>query len=160
VNLGDLGNLVQQFTGSPEEFDRAAQSAPRSSLAGGLASAFRSGDTAPFPQMLSQLFQQSSGEQRAGILNQIVAVLGPALASQAAGGTLSRILSGAGQVTPHDAENVPPEEVERVAAKAEEKNPSIIDQVSDVFAGNPGMLKSLGGAAMAIIMGRMTQRGA
>ena len=55
---------------------------------------------------------------------------------------------------------MPDEEVERVAAKAEEKNPSIIDQLSDFYAEHPGMLKSLGGAALGIIMARMAQKGA
>jgi hypothetical protein len=162
MNLGNLGDLIQQFTqsGDPEQFDKAAQSAPRSALAGGLASAFRAGETPPFPQMLTQLFKQSNGEQRAGILNQMIAVLGPTLASQAAGGTLSRILSGGGQVTPQQAENVPDEEVEKVAAQTEQKNPSIVDQVSDFYAEHPAMLKSLGGAALAIIMARMAQKGA
>ena len=68
MNLGNLGDLIQQFTqsGDPEQFDKAAQSAPRSALAGGLASAFRAGETPPFPGMLTQLFKQSNGEQRAG----------------------------------------------------------------------------------------------
>jgi hypothetical protein len=160
VNLGDLGALIGQFSqsGDPEHFDRAAQAAPRDALAGGLADAFRANDTPAFPQMLTQLFQQSNGEQRAGILNQIISVLGPALAGQAAGGALSGILSRGGQVTPQDAERVPAEEVERVAAKAEQKNPSIVDQVSEFYSEHPGIVKTLGGAALAIVMARIAQK--
>jgi hypothetical protein len=160
VKLGDLGNLVQQFTssGDPAVFDEAARSAPRSALAGGLADAFRSGDTPPFASMLTGLFQQSDGRQRAGILNQVIAAIGPAIAGQAAGGTLSRILSRGGQVSEEEAMNVPPEEVERVAEKAEQKDPSIVDRLSDFYADHPGLVKTLGGAALSIVMARMAQR--
>ena len=160
MNLGNLGGLIQKLTesGDPGHFDEAARSAPRGALADGLASAFRAGETPPFPQMVASLFRQSNGEQRAGILNLLISVLGPAIASQTAGGALSRILSGGGQVTAEQAQAVPDEEVERVAAQAEQKNPSIIDQLSEFYAAHPGLVKTLGTAAISIMVTRMAQK--
>ena len=41
--------------------------------------AFRSHETPPFSQMLSTLFNNSNGEQRAGILKKLLASVGPSL---------------------------------------------------------------------------------
>jgi hypothetical protein len=108
--------------------------------------------------MLGQLFRQSNGTQRASILNQLIATLGPALVAQAAGGTLGRILSRGGQVSAQEAEQVPDDELQRVAEKAEQKNPSIVEQLSDFYAEHPGLVKTLGGAALTILMARMAQK--
>jgi hypothetical protein len=53
--LSSIGSLLQQCTG-PEHFDQMAQAVPQSSIASGLAEAFRSGETPPFAQMAGQLF--------------------------------------------------------------------------------------------------------
>src|SRR5215208_2947020 len=93
--LDQLGGVLQQYAGGTSEqtpsttesdFDQVATVAPRQAMAGGLADAFRSQETPPFPNMLSQMFGQSSGHQRANILNTLVAAVGPALLS----GALSR----------------------------------------------------------------------
>jgi hypothetical protein len=108
--------------------------------------------------MLGQLFRQSNGEQRASILNRIIAVLGPSLAAQVAGGTLGKILSQGGQVSAQQAEEVPDDEVARVAKKAEQENPSIVDQLSDFYADHPGLVKTLGGVALTVLAARMAQK--
>src|SRR4051794_32949089 len=90
-----IGHLLQQYTGaSPQQppgtaeqdFDQFARAAPEPALAEGLASAFRSNETPPFPQMVSHLFAQSDGGQRAGLLNTLLGAVGPEIAS--------RVLSG------------------------------------------------------------------
>src|SRR5215211_2768898 len=93
--LNQLGGVLDQFT----------QLAPQSALAGGFAEAFRSDQTPPFGQMLGQLFGQSGGYQRAGILNTLISTLGPTLVAQllsrrgvsGLGGLLS---GGQSEVTP------------------------------------------------------------
>ena len=54
--------------------------------------------------------------------------------------------------------NVTPEQVQELAARAEQENPGIIDQMSRFYAQNPTLVKSLGGAALAIALGQMSQR--
>ena len=44
------------------------------------------------------------------------------------------------------------------AKEAEKRDPSVVDRVSDVFAEQPQLLKILGGAALAIALGRMAQK--
>jgi hypothetical protein len=51
--------------------------------------------------MVGQMFGNSNGQQQAGMLNQILATLGPAAASALAGGVLGRALApGSTQITP------------------------------------------------------------
>ena len=160
------------------DFDLFARNAPPAAVSEGLAAAFRSDQTPEFAQMASQLFGRASGPQRAGMLNALLATLGPIVLQQilarrqrgptsgtAPGGgglgdVLGKILRGDGppKVTPEVAEQVTPQEVEEIAREAEKKDPSVIDRISEIYAQQPQLLKVLGGAALAIALGRMAQR--
>ena len=165
--LEQIGGVLQQYAGakpgeSPSsaesDFDQVATVAPREAVAGGLAEAFRSQDTPPFPNMLGQMFGNSNGQQRANILNTLLATVGPALLSGALsrhGGALGSLTgmfgnSGQPQVTPEQAQQIPPEAVEDIAREAENRDPNVIDRVSDFYAENPMLVKTLGAAALAI----------
>jgi hypothetical protein len=193
--MKQMGGILDQYGHTPADrhpdtvhadFDRFAQAAPPSAVGEGLAAAFRSDQTPPFPQMASQLFGRASGSQRANILNMLLATVGPMVLQQVlarrqrsggatapSGGGLGGALGGGGglggmldkltrggtpQVTPDVAEQLPPDVVEEVAREAEKKDPSIIDRISDVYAQQPQLLKVLGGAALAIALGRMAQK--
>ena len=100
-------------------------------------------------------------QQRAGVLNQLLGALGPGLLGAGAGGALGdlmRRLGGGSTVTPEQAQAITPEQVQEVAHRAEQQNPSIIDKVSDFYAQHPGLVKTLGSAALAIALARMAQR--
>jgi hypothetical protein len=88
--------------------------------------------------MVSGLFGHSSGEQEAGILNQALATLGRGEVTQALAGAgglagLAGML-GCGSVTPHQAQQVPPEAVQVLAQQAVQKDPSIVDQADSYDA--------------------------
>ena len=174
----DLGNLLNQYLGgaaggSPhqanDDFDRVAQNAPPDVLARGVTGALRSDQTPPFAQMVSQIFGQSNPNQRAGMLNQLLATLGPVVLAQLASGRsggqgglggLASIFGGGrapAQVTPEQASQVSPEEVRELAERAEQQNPSIVDRMGDFYAQNPTLVKAIGGAALAIALGHMAQ---
>jgi hypothetical protein len=151
------------------DFDEIAQVAPRSAIADGLAEAFRSEQTPEFGQMAAQMFGQSNPNQRANILNTLISTLGPTLIAQLLGrkggsgsglGGLLEGLMGGGrpEITPEQAEQIPPEAVEDLAAEAEKRDPSIIEQFSDFYAEHPTLIKTLGSAALAIALAKMAQR--
>lgn len=173
--MNSLGDLLQQFTGdqspnpSDDKVNEALQNVPQSTLSDGLAAAFRSDQTPAFGQMAAQLFSNSNPQQRAGMLNTLISVAGPALLAQLSsrgggggGGGLSGLaglLAGGQQtVTPEQAEGVSPEAVAELAAEAEQKDPSIIDQMSNFYAEHPTLVKTLGAAAVAIALQRMTRQ--
>ncbi len=178
--MNQLSGVLQQYTGAAaapalsnvqDDFDQIAQSAPPSELADGLAAAFRSDKTPDFGQMAAQLFSNSSGQERAGILNTLISVAGPMILSQVlsrrtgsnAGGGLSSLIDmlTSGQqtrITPEQAEQIPADAVQEIAAQAEKKDPSVIDQVSNFYAKHPTLVKTLGAAALTIALAQIAQR--
>jgi hypothetical protein len=157
-----LLDLLQQALGgngtanAEKHFDQVAQQAPPDQLGAGLAEAMRSKETPPFGTMVSQMFGQSSPTQQAGVLNQILGALGPAAATGLAGGALGRMLSpGQSHITPEQASQLSPGQVSEIAAQAEQTHPGVVDQVSQFYGQHSGLIKVLGGAALAIAMAKM-----
>jgi hypothetical protein len=141
------------------DFQQVAQKAPQDVVAGGLSQAFRSDRTPPFPQMLASLFGQSDQNQRAGVLNRLLGSLGPGALSALPGlGGLTSILGGGQQVTPQQASQVSPDQVQQIAAHAQKQNPSIVDEVSNFYAQHPQVVKAVGGLALTIALQHMLQR--
>jgi methylmalonyl-CoA mutase cobalamin-binding subunit len=62
------------------------------------------------------------------------------------------------QVTPEQAQQIPAEAVQEIAAQAEKKDPSVIDQVSSFYAEHPTLVKTLGAAALTIALSKIAQR--
>lgn len=165
-----LGNLLQQYTSggaaaqpAPDvhaHFDQLAQSAPTSVIAEGLAAAFKSDKTPAFGQMISTMFTNSNGNQKAGMLNQLLSSVNPA--------TLTQVLSGAGlaglvgggnaQLTPDQAQKITPEVVQQLATHAQNTNPSVVDSVSSFYAQHATLIKTLGGTALTVAMAKVAER--
>jgi hypothetical protein len=182
--MNQLGGILQQYTGAQagqapdtvhDDFDQLAQNAPPDTLAEGLAAAFRSDQTPDFGQMAASLFSNSGGQQRAGILNTLLRAAGPAILSQVlsrtgqsgggasssgggVGGLIDLLRGGQQEVTPEQAEQIPPEAVQQIAEHAQQKDPSIIDRVSDFYAQHPTLIKTLGAAALTIALSKIAQR--
>ncbi len=168
--LSGIGDLLKQYSansatsGNEEQhFDQVAQAVPASTLARGLAEAFRSAQTASFPQMAAQLFASGNNQQQASMLNALLASVGPGVISKFAGSApnspLAALLqSGQTSVTPAQAASVNPVDVEALTAHAQNQDPSIIDRVSAVYAQHPTLIKSLGAAAMVIAMKKIADQ--
>ena len=168
MQIPGLTDLLQRYTNASatnppasvtQDFQQAAQSAPSSQVASGLADAFRSDQTPPFGQMVAGLFGQSNDQQRAGILNQLIAAAGTGALSSGALGGLAGMLGGGGQsqVTPEQARNVSPQAVQDLAEHAHRNDPSIIDQASNFYAQHTSLVQGLGAGALALIMSRMSR---
>ena len=167
--MNELGGILQQYSGASaaqapdtvhDDFDQTAQAVPLGALADGLSAAFRSDQTPDFGQMVAGLFGQSNGQQRAGILNTLISTLGPTIAAQlfarkGLSGLAGLLGGGQTEVTPEQAEQVSPEAVQDIAAQAEKQDPSIIDMASNFYAEHPTLVKSLGGAALAIALAKI-----
>ena len=162
-----IGNMLQQYLGTGpmqatnihSDFDQVAQEVPKESLSDGIAATFRSEQTPPFGQMIAHLFSQSNPQQQSGILQHLLMSAGPAAQSSLAGGGmlagLASLLKGGNQITPEQVGQVSPEAVQELAAHAEKNDPGVIDKLSDFYAQHPGLIKTLGGAALAILMAKM-----
>lgn len=140
-------------------YDQVAPAVPQGSLAAGLGHAFKSDQTPPFEQMVSGLFGQSNPDQKAGLLNQLLASLGPAgsrvLGSLGLGGLAG---ATAGQsVTPQQAQDVSPEAVQTIARQAATRDPSIMDKAASFYAQHPTLVKAIGAGALALLMSKISQ---
>ena len=170
-----LQNVLTQYSGgntpgpeNPQDveqhFSQVAAVAPQSSIAEGLAAAFRSNQTPAFGQMVSSLFSQSNGDQKAGLLNQLMSSTPPGavqslLASGVGGTALAGIAqSGSTDITPEQAQQVSPEAVQQLAAHAEQHDPSIIDTASQFYAQHSTLVKPLGGMAMTLALAHIAER--
>jgi hypothetical protein len=186
MGLFDIGNILQQYSGAKsnlppqqveQDFDQIAQNSPHEHLAQGLSDAFRSDQTPPFGNMVGQLFGHGDTNQRAGMLNHLLGALGPSAGSLlggagGAGGLLGGALGGGAlsgilnrftgqqqsQITQEEANQFTPEQVQELANHAERANPGIVDQMSQFYAQHPNLVKGLGGAALAVALGKMAQR--
>lgn len=183
--MKEIGGLLQQYQGAQpdqapdtvdDDFDQVAQAAPQPAIADGLSAAFRSEQTPDFGLMTANLFNNSDPQQRAGLLNTLLKYAGPAIlsrvlagggggagATSGGGGGLSDLINvftggGQQQVTPQQAEQIPPDAVAQVAKQAEKQDPSIIDRISDFYAEHPTLVKSLGTAALTIALAKIAQR--
>ena len=171
----DLGSLLSHFTGggsaanATDHFDKVAQSASPDLLSQGLSAMFHSDQTPPFGQMAGQLFSQANPSQQAGMLNQILAGMGPgvlaSLVNGAQTGGLGAILGKLTQgsttsptITPDQASQLTPEQVQVIASHAEQHNPGIVEQMSGFYAQHAGLIKTLGGAALTIALAKMAER--
>lgn len=188
--MDQIGGLLQQYGGAnpnqptdtvEDDFDQFTQAAPSNMVSQGLAEAFRSDQTPPFGNMVTQLFSNSNNQQRAGILNTLIAAAGPMVLQQVlsrigggqqsggqqsgGGGGLSSLiglLGGGGgqtpQITPEQAGRIPPEAVQEIAREAENQDPSVIDRMSDFYAEHPTLVKTLGAAALTIALMKIAQQ--
>jgi hypothetical protein len=172
MRLSDLGGLLAPYLNTPpgnasrrvdDDFDELSRQAPPEILGDGIAEAFRSKQTPPFGQMLGGLFGRGNPMQRASIINQLIRVAGPAILAQVANGRLRNKLQNRNQnepidVTPDEAADIDPADIERAAADAEKQDPSVFNSMGGMLARHPDLVKGLGGAALAIALGQIAQR--
>jgi hypothetical protein len=160
--MDQLGGVLGKYTGAgsqPSEedvhrdFDQVNAEGPHPELAGGVAAAFRSDKTPPFPHMLGKMFGQGNGHQRAGLLNTLIGAAGPDVSSRVLGHT-----TAGRELKPEEAEQVSPEAASALAREAEKRDPSIIDRISQLSAAHPGLVKSLGAGALSLVLAHAAGR--
>ena len=170
----DLGGLLSQFVGGgssasvSDQFHQVTQNASPDLVSQGLSAMFHSDQTPPFGQMAGQLFGQANPNQQAGMLNQLINGMGPSvLGSLLAGGGAGALGGLLGQstqpgnapaaITPEQASKLTPEQVQQIANHAEQHSPGIIEKMSGFYAEHPGLVKTLGSAALTFALAKMAE---
>lgn len=111
------------------------RSVPTNVLAAALSHAFGSDPTPSLGASVGGLCNNSNGQQQAGMLNAILASLGPVAASALAGDVLSKVMTpGNTQITPQQASQLSPEQVTAVVQHASEAKPGIADELAAFYA--------------------------
>lgn len=170
MNL-DLNNLLQRYIKLPpdvdtptttSDFEQVAAQVPHQTLAAGVTETLRSDQTPPFAQLVSQLFIQGNAEQKAAMVNQLIAGLRPELWPSIANGVLASLFQrngGHANLTPDEVTQLSPEQVQEIATCAERESPGIVDKMGDFYAKHSTLIKTLGGTAVAIALVRIAQSG-
>ena len=166
-----LLDILRQYTGDTpladtsdahDHFDEVARSAPPEVLGQAVADAFRADATAPFGEMVGQMFGKSNPQQQAGVLNQLLRSLGPRVLSALGGGILGRMNAappGApAQISPEQASQLTPVQVQETATQAQQHDPGVLDKIGGFYADHPQLVKTLGSAALAIALAGVAGR--
>ena len=165
--MTNIMDLLQRYTGATpdnapasvhDDFQQIARQSPPDHIANGLNDAFRSEQTPPFENMLANLFGASNGEQKAGILNQLIGSVAPSVLSSGILGGFTKYLGSTTSITPQQAEQVPADAVQELAKHAQQNDPSIVDRASDFYARHPTLVQALGAGSLALIMSHMSNR--
>ena len=164
--LDQLGGMVNEFEGgaaTPAQAALAAQQTSPSAVAGAFSTIFNSAETGSFGQNIGQLFSQSNPQQRAGILNQLLASAAPGVLGSLAGGAFTGLLGqkaggGSPQVTEEQAAQIPHSAVEELANHAQQNNPGIVDEASQFYSQHPALIQALGTGAAVLALRHFSQR--
>ena len=141
-------------------YEKVAGQIPQGDLSASIAHVFNSDQTPEFDQMIGGLFKQSTPDQKAGLLTQLLGGLGPN-AAQVLGGTgalagLTGLLQKGGTVTPQQAQQISPDTIQILAQKARQLNPTVVDKASQFYAQHPTLVKSIGAGALALLMSHLS----
>jgi len=161
----DLGNLLQKYLNpsaapsadAPAHFDQVAQHASPQVMGQGIADALRSDETPPLGQMVSDMFAKANPQQQAGMLNQILSSVSPSVLASL-GGAAGALATSGGQLTPQQASQISPRQVQDLANHAEQSSPDIFDKLGSFYAEHPQLVKTLGSAALTIALAKMANR--
>ena len=169
----DLGSLLSKYLNVPagqsapdaeNHFDQVAQQASPDVMSQGISDALRSDQTPSLGEMASQAFSKANPQQQAGLLNQILGSLNPgSLGSLGSlggvlGGLVGQFGGGQAQVTPEQASQVSPQQVQDLANHAEQHAPGIFDKLGSFYVQHPQLVKTLGSAAVTVALAKIANR--
>ena len=156
--LTQIVNAASQNSQPQQQQVEELQQAPADVLSQGLREAFDSKDTPSIGNLVGQMFGQSSNQQQAGLINQVIQALGPAAATALAGGVLQKVLKpGSDQVEAADVAQLSADEVTSVVNEAQAQRPELSQQLSEFYSQHSGLIKALGGVALLAAAIKMKQ---
>jgi hypothetical protein len=153
-----LSPYANRPTSTEDDFDEVAKQLPPEVVGDGIAQAFRSDKTPAFGEMVSRMFSGSNPSVPAGQLNQLIAAVGPAIAGKLGSVLGNRTAEAPASISEADAQRLSPDQVSDIAEQAQKADPGVMDQIGNFYAKHPEVVKILGGAALAIALGRMANR--
>lgn len=158
-----LDDTRESSPGVPlEDYDEVTRSTPPEIVGHGVTDAFRDRDTPSFGEMVAQMFGHSNPQQRADVVNQLLHSIGPGVGALLAGilGRSSQASSddGVPRLSLEQAENLTPAQVNEIATRAQRDDPRAMDKLGSFYAEHPQLVKTLGGAALAIPLAGIAKR--
>jgi hypothetical protein len=167
----DVSSVLQQYATETgvysiekveQDFVQVTQQVPTEQVTSGLSEAIRSEQTPPFDQMVGQSFEQGDAKQRAGMLNHLIDGASPSvvntLVQNGVPHAALRAIDGQPRtVTPELAEQLHPGLVQQVAFDAQQENPDVIDRISNLYAEDPSLVKTLDGGTLSVALSKIAE---
>ena len=169
--MGILSNIFHKIFPSSHPANTTTASAPAAPSTTTAPAAPAAPSAAPIAEVdVESILNSMSGAAglnwRTSIVDllKLLGGLGPTILSSIAGGALGNIFGGnnnnasqAPQISPEQASQMSPEQVQEIAKQAEQHNPGVMERMGEFYAQHPQLVKGLGGAALALVLGHMAQ---
>jgi len=149
---GDAPGLSEAASAT---LDKAAP-ADSSTLTSAITSTMQASETPAFSQITGHLFGNGDASQKAAMLNALLGGGAPGVLSKLSG--LIPGFSANSPVTAEQAQAISPEAVTQIAAHAEQHDPSILEEMSSLYAAHPTIVKTLGTGAMMVALREFGKR--
>lgn len=167
----DVTALLQQYAAETgvrsmqkveQDFIDIAHQVPSEAISNGLSEALDSEHTPPFDQIVGASFERGNARQRAGMLKPLLEAAGPVATRPLIEQGLSPQATGAHQddsmpVESRLASYLHPEAVQRLAFHAVQVDPAVVHRMSSLYAGDPELGKTLGGATLSVALGKLAE---
>lgn len=159
----DVSALLQQYAAETglrsvqkveQDFLDIAHQVPSEAVSHGLAEAIRSEQTPPFEQVVVASFERGDARQRAGMLKPLLDAAGPTATTP----LINQHASAQDTCLPVEsrlASYLHPEAVEMLARHAAQADPAVVHEISRLYAGDPELGKTLGGATLSVALGKL-----
>jgi len=142
-----------------DRFHQLAGAMPAETLSRGLTEAFNARNTPDFGDMVARMFGQANPEQKTHIVNRLLAGMGPLANNVLSSLGLHELVGDNAAVPPvvstEQAAKLLPSQAQELATHAKSVNPGIVESMSNFYAQHPVLVKSLGAAALAIILSQI-----
>ncbi|WP_151636176.1 hypothetical protein [Noviherbaspirillum aerium] len=165
IQSNDVSALLQQYAAETgvrsmqkveQDFVDIAQQVSSEAMSDGLAEAIHSEHTPPFEQVVGTSFERGDARQRAGMLKPLLDAAGPAAATP----LLDHHVPAQDPSLPVESRLAPylhPEAVERLARHAAQVDPAVVGRMSRLYAGDPELGRTLGGATLSVALGKLAE---
>ncbi|WP_194721922.1 hypothetical protein [Noviherbaspirillum malthae] len=165
----DVTALLQQYAAETgvrsmqkveQDFIDITHQMPSEAVTNGLAEALHSEHTPPFEEVVGVSLERGDASQRAGMLKPLLDAAGPVAAKPLIDQKWAAHAAAAAHDTSSPVESrlagyLSTEAVERLACHAAQVDPAVVRRMSRLYAGDPELDKTLGGATLSVALGKL-----
>lgn len=146
-----------------QDFVAIAQQVPADEITGGLVQAIHSEQTPPFDELMRQSFERADAAQRTAMLKRLLDGASPRVLQPLTDNSVLHYIGrdeyrvAAVHVDDTIAGTLSPGVFQQIASEAAAQDPSVVDRMSEFYAVDPDAGRTLGGVALSVALGKMSE---
>lgn len=158
IDLFKSAMLGSSAGGLGDDIAKMTRNVSGSEVGEGLPAAMQAGQEPAFGEMIGKLFGGLSPTLQAGMLNQVLALVGPATLSGLAGGLLGKLMApGQTQLTPEQAAQVSPEAAAEIVNHAQKESPGLLEKLATFYGENTALVNTMGAAGATFLAAKISE---